>query len=259
MIKFFRKIRQKLLAEGKLRKYLLYAIGEILLVVIGILIALQVNNWNIEKKSERKAEELAKNLLQELRGVKRLMDNQLGIVENQRKLIRYLINTDEIQMDTVLSLSMSSGNLKVDPINFIFSHIMYFNPRGSIYSSAINEGTLVLIESKEIIKDLGTVYTMSEKRSSEHVKRENLINDRIQEHISDKYQDLFNSAKLKNVLGAWDDTTTIKVLEKISTDGKLRYLLSAKLQMLQFKYGSLKYRIYPTLEESIDYFENSLK
>ena len=45
MIKFFRKIRQKLLTENKFSKYLIYAIGEIILVVIGILIALQINNW----------------------------------------------------------------------------------------------------------------------------------------------------------------------------------------------------------------------
>lgn len=46
MIKFFRNIRQNLLAEGKIGKYLKYASGEIILVVIGILIALQINNWN---------------------------------------------------------------------------------------------------------------------------------------------------------------------------------------------------------------------
>ncbi|PTM08541.1 MAG: hypothetical protein DA407_07815, partial [Bacteroidetes bacterium] len=46
MIKFFRKIRQKLVTENKFSKYLLYAIGEIVLVVIGILIALQLNNLN---------------------------------------------------------------------------------------------------------------------------------------------------------------------------------------------------------------------
>ena len=46
MIKFFRKIRQKLLSENKFSKYLIYAIGEIVLVVIGILIALSINNWN---------------------------------------------------------------------------------------------------------------------------------------------------------------------------------------------------------------------
>ena len=50
MIKFFRKIRQNLLMENKFSKYLVYAIGEIILVVVGILIALQVNNWNEERK-----------------------------------------------------------------------------------------------------------------------------------------------------------------------------------------------------------------
>jgi hypothetical protein len=50
MIKFFRKIRQNLLSEGKTRKYFKYAVGEIVLVVIGILIALQINTWNGEKK-----------------------------------------------------------------------------------------------------------------------------------------------------------------------------------------------------------------
>ncbi len=50
MIKLFRNIRKSLLNEGKTRNYLKYAIGEIILVVIGILIALQVNNWNVHKK-----------------------------------------------------------------------------------------------------------------------------------------------------------------------------------------------------------------
>ncbi len=53
MIKFFRKIRQRLLNENKLSKYLLYATGEIILVVIGILIALQINNWNEDRKNKK--------------------------------------------------------------------------------------------------------------------------------------------------------------------------------------------------------------
>lgn len=53
MLRFFRQIRQRLLTDNKFIKYLLYAVGEILLVVIGILIALQVNNWNEERKAKR--------------------------------------------------------------------------------------------------------------------------------------------------------------------------------------------------------------
>jgi len=54
MIKFFRKIRQKMLNENRFSKYMFYAIGEIVLVVIGILIALQINNWNEHKKLRNK-------------------------------------------------------------------------------------------------------------------------------------------------------------------------------------------------------------
>ncbi|MCL6257666.1 DUF6090 family protein [Aquiflexum sp. TKW24L] len=53
MISIFRKIRQKLLAENRVTRYLFYAIGEILLVVIGILIALQINNWNEGRKTKK--------------------------------------------------------------------------------------------------------------------------------------------------------------------------------------------------------------
>jgi len=53
MIKFFRKIRQKMLTENKFSKYLIYAIGEIVLVVIGILIALSINNWNQEQQQKK--------------------------------------------------------------------------------------------------------------------------------------------------------------------------------------------------------------
>ena len=58
MIKFFRRIRLKLIDEGNLKKYLVYAIGEILLVMIGILLALQVNNWNNIKEENIQAKKV---------------------------------------------------------------------------------------------------------------------------------------------------------------------------------------------------------
>jgi len=66
MIKFFRKIRQRLLTENKFSKYLIYAIGEILLVVIGILIALQINNWNEGNKERIKEREILVDLVENL-------------------------------------------------------------------------------------------------------------------------------------------------------------------------------------------------
>jgi len=66
MLKFFRKIRQKLLNEGNLKRYLIYAIGEILLVVIGILIALQINNWNEARKNRKYEKEYINRLIEDL-------------------------------------------------------------------------------------------------------------------------------------------------------------------------------------------------
>src|SRR5210317_2333516 len=65
MIKFFRKIRQNLLMENKTGTYLKYAIGEIFLVVIGILIALSINNWNQQRISHNKEQILLSELYQE--------------------------------------------------------------------------------------------------------------------------------------------------------------------------------------------------
>jgi hypothetical protein len=62
MIKFFRQIRYKLMSENKTSKYFKYAIGEILLVVIGILIALQINTWNEERKERNREQAILKNL-----------------------------------------------------------------------------------------------------------------------------------------------------------------------------------------------------
>lgn len=66
MIKFFRKIRQKLLVENRFNKYLVYAVGEIVLVVIGILIALQINNWNEQRANEERIKTTLKQIQKDL-------------------------------------------------------------------------------------------------------------------------------------------------------------------------------------------------
>ena len=66
MIKFFRKIRQSLIMENKTSKYFKYAIGEIVLVVVGILIALQINNWNQERIDDKNEMKLLKELKNDL-------------------------------------------------------------------------------------------------------------------------------------------------------------------------------------------------
>jgi len=91
MIKFFRKIRQNLLMENKTGKYLKYAIGEIVLVVIGILIALQINNWNDERKNNIKEY----NLLTEMLG--NLKTDSIDMIGNVARNTRVLKSAEAIQ------------------------------------------------------------------------------------------------------------------------------------------------------------------
>ena len=88
MIKFFRKIRQQLLTENKFKKYLIYAIGEITLVVIGILIALSLNNWRESVKLKTTERYLYSDVLQEIRID--LIDIQGNRIYNQKYLSRYI-------------------------------------------------------------------------------------------------------------------------------------------------------------------------
>ncbi len=66
MLTFFRKIRKALLESGSTQKYLFYAIGEIALVVIGILIALQINNWNQQVQDRGKEKEYLTDIMKDL-------------------------------------------------------------------------------------------------------------------------------------------------------------------------------------------------
>jgi len=91
MINFFRNIRQGLLSEGKTSKYLKYALGEIILVVIGILIALQINNWNENRKDRLKEKELELALLSDFQETKtrlqETINKQRKHLESSRRLI----------------------------------------------------------------------------------------------------------------------------------------------------------------------------
>ncbi|PKP26478.1 MAG: hypothetical protein CVU03_02770 [Bacteroidetes bacterium HGW-Bacteroidetes-2] len=105
MIKFFRNIRKKLLEQGKTANYLKYAIGEIVLVVIGILIALSINNWNEQKKNEAKIV----NTLKEIQN-----DIQLDLIQANR-MFDYHLFTDSISKgvynNTFTADDYRTGNL----------------------------------------------------------------------------------------------------------------------------------------------------
>jgi hypothetical protein len=79
MIKFFRKIRQQLLSDNKFNKYFKYAFGEIVLVVIGILIALQINNWNENRKLNKEEIAVLAELKEDLKITSKELKNDLKI------------------------------------------------------------------------------------------------------------------------------------------------------------------------------------
>lgn len=130
MIKLFRDIRKKLLSENKFSKYFKYAIGEIVLVVVGILIALQINNWNQQRlKSNQEYK-----LLLELRTDLEITQNELkqdisnldsvyGITEN---LIKYLDTINQANYDKddyKRSFMAATFNFKLYPRTIAFENL----------------------------------------------------------------------------------------------------------------------------------------
>lgn len=91
MIRFFRKIRLRLLAENRVSKYLLYAIGEILLVVIGILIAFQVDTWNDLRKKQEDEHKILTELHTTLIGDLGHQEDMIRINKASRESIAYLL------------------------------------------------------------------------------------------------------------------------------------------------------------------------
>lgn len=119
MIKFFRKIRQRLIKENRVSKYLLYAIGEIALVMIGILLALQVNTWNEGRKQDAQLDQYRANLVSELYDDLDHLDVlDSVIVFNEGQINRYIeLYNDESMAIEQLAANMDSAAFKVN--NFV--------------------------------------------------------------------------------------------------------------------------------------------
>jgi len=127
MIKFFRKIRKNLLSEGKTGKYLKYAIGEIVLVVIGILIALQINNWNENRKVQKQEVQIYKEIKSDLIETKKeilqaVRVNKFCLTSNQN-LINAIL-TKEPNSETINNhFKASMAEQKVFPKTSAFENL----------------------------------------------------------------------------------------------------------------------------------------
>ena len=166
MIKFFRKIRFDLMEKNKTGKpalpagrYLKYAIGEIVLVVIGILIALSINNWNEERKNS-----LKENVY--LEGIK---DDLIGDVKYIEFLIPY--NNKSIQkyarLDSIIQLKSNKiFEIEFSEIFQLSEQIGTFYPRVGSYSSLITDNSAGLISNKKLLRDLKNIYEIQYVRAS---------------------------------------------------------------------------------------------
>ncbi len=157
MIKFFRKIRQNLVSEGKTLKYFKYAIGEILLVVIGILIALQVNNWN----EDRKGQQWQRNFLTELTieledNYKQLQD----VYEVQGKRIEYC--------KTISELVGIGNEAAIDRIDSLFFAMQKSNrtffPTTGVYDLGVASGKMENLKNVELKYAIMNLYNHFYKR-----------------------------------------------------------------------------------------------
>ena len=106
MIKFFRKIRQNMIKENRVSKYMLYAIGEIVLVVIGILIALQINNWNEEKKINKSIEDHLTILKQNLN------EDYAQLIDLNQKMIDNFNYSDSLMMQMKTLIPVDENTTK---------------------------------------------------------------------------------------------------------------------------------------------------
>jgi len=141
MIKFFRHIRQQLVMENKTGRYLKYAIGEIVLVVIGILIALQINNWNENLKKVRQEQETLSNLKQDFEYNR---NELLSVLKSNSENIKSAI--------TVLNKTGSrySEDFDLDPILGDVTSSVYYYPKNGFLNDLINSGNLGIIKSNEL-------------------------------------------------------------------------------------------------------------
>ncbi|MCA0133240.1 DUF6090 family protein [Winogradskyella alexanderae] len=196
MIKFFRKIRQKLLSENKFNKYLIYAIGEIVLVVLGILIALQVNNLNNERQNNKKVSGYINEIKNNLAVDAELIDS---IVSHNNTKIQQLIKTIDFYY-------RMEGDMRYrDSIFFIASKgkiasFIPFKTNITGLNALISSGELSLIPNRIRI-ELNNYYDRSAEQNENSERSKELTRTSVQDKflkiiVTREYIELFTGLKI---------------------------------------------------------------
>ena len=193
MIKFFRKIRQNLLNEGKTSKYFKYAIGEIVLVVIGILIALQLNNWSQDSKNKSMELETLQSL-------------KLDLISSQNQIERKIYSTKEsIKYDSIVLLHLKQKLPKIDKDSLnrlITEHFApsTFDPEEGILNEIINTGKLNIIKNPKI-RSFITSWNMNIREIKE-------MEDALVRHLSNHKEPMFyKSLSYRNISSHLEETS----------------------------------------------------
>ena len=139
MLKFFRKIRGDLLSKGKSWKYLSYAIGEIVLVVIGILIALQINNWNEARKNKLREHSILIQLEEDYGSNLQQLDEKIALRNR-------IINSGLI----LLGYMDAPENVVIDSLIYHISNIVFDPTFDPIQNDLINSGNNRIISNERL-------------------------------------------------------------------------------------------------------------
>jgi len=206
MIKFFRKIRQNLLMENKTGKYFKYAIGEIVLVVIGILIALQINNWNENQKLEKTTEDYYTQLLDDLNND--IISTQSIIKEfsnQQKEYNNYISSYDKKGLTPIKAYE------QVSKLALIYSPITF---NTNTIESLQNSGDIGLIPShiRNKLMNLRRLQNITIKRFEDTSKGS--------QDITQKLSALLGSTTLPKRL-----VNQPKMKEFLNIDGNLKELI----------------------------------
>lgn len=154
MISLLRKIRKSLLNPNSLQKYAIYACGEILLVMIGILLALQINNWNQKRINNQYEKDYLERFLFDLKRDSILNANSISILKNKNEhliKVRNLLKVFETPMnDSIMSILRSSASAGYDLPNARLT---------GTYEEIISSGHLRLLENPDLRKWIVRHYT----------------------------------------------------------------------------------------------------
>ena len=180
MIKFFRQIRSNLIFEDKTGKYLKYAIGEIILVVIGILIALQINNWNENRKNNSEEIIILKSLKSEFVENQALLKFNINKHSNILELLKEL-NTHISPEPTEIS------NDKLDTLMYGLMALPKYSPNDGVINSIIGSAKISLIKNNELSTMLASLNSNLNFYNTVAERNEKDVYEHIIPYIKDKY------------------------------------------------------------------------